>query len=152
MKKTILLLVTVAMFATLLGQTPQAFKYQVVVRDNAGEIIANQSVKFRISIRTGAAGGAVVYRETHPVTTNGFGLANLNIGEGTPVSGTFISIDWGTATKFLEVELDPLGGSSYVSMGTTQLISVPYALHAQSATIFQETDPVFNVSPSKNIG
>lgn len=140
MKKMTLSLVMITLAITVFAQTPQAFKYQAVVRDNAGEIIANQSVKFRISIRTGSAGGAVVYRETHPVITNGFGLANLNIGEGTPVSGTFSSIDWATPTKFLEVELDPLGGNNYVSMGTTQLISVPYALFAENTANADDAD------------
>ncbi|RLD58503.1 MAG: hypothetical protein DRJ05_07920 [Bacteroidetes bacterium] len=140
MKKIFLTMFFLTITLFLFAQTPQTFKYQAVVRDNAGEIIENQPVKFRISIRIGSAGGAIVYRETHPVTTNGFGLANLNIGEGTPISGTFISIDWGTATKFLEVELDPLGGNSYISMGTTQLISVPYALYSENTANTDDAD------------
>ncbi|MCD4697998.1 MAG: tail fiber domain-containing protein [Bacteroidales bacterium] len=153
MKKFTLSLVMITIAITVLAQAPQAFKYQAVVRDNAGEIIANQSMSFRISIRTVSAGGAVVYKETHPVITNGFGLANLNIGKGTPVSGSFSTIDWGTATKFLEVELDPLGGSSYITMGTTQLISVPYALYSENTanTDDADADPTNEMNTSVNL-
>ncbi|MCD4697997.1 MAG: hypothetical protein K8S16_17370, partial [Bacteroidales bacterium] len=153
MHKITTTLLAVLSALVLFAQSPQAFKYQSVVRDNAGEIMANQSVKFRISIRTSSAGGAVVYQETHPVITNGFGLANLNIGEGTPVSGTFISIDWGTGTKFMEVELDPSGGSSYLSMGTSQLISVPYALYSENTanTDDADADPGNELNTSVNL-
>ena len=112
------------------SQPPQAVNYQSVVRDNTGAIVANQNVGFRLSLHEGAANGTIIYQETHSKTTNQFGLANLEIGNGTPLTGIFANIDWGSGDKFLEVEFDPSGGNTFVSMGTSQLISVPYALYA----------------------
>ncbi|OQX78768.1 MAG: hypothetical protein B6D61_04730, partial [Bacteroidetes bacterium 4484_249] len=114
------------------AQTPQAFKYQAVVRDNAGDILASTGVSLRMSIREGSASGIVIYRETHSATTNQFGLVNIGIGNGTPDIGTFSMIDWGTGTKYLETELDPAGGTNYTTMGTAQLLSVPYALYSEN--------------------
>ncbi|MBN2174695.1 MAG: hypothetical protein JW731_11215 [Bacteroidales bacterium] len=119
---------------SLLAQTPQAFKYQAIARDNAGNLIANQNVSFRISILQGSAGGTCVYTETHALKTNDFGLANLNVGGGVPVSGNFSTIGWGSNTYFLKIEMDPLGGSAYQLMGTSQLLSVPYALYARNSS------------------
>ena len=133
MKKIVLLLASLTLAITTLTQTPQAFKYQAVVRDNAGEILANQLVSFQISIHDGSAGGTIVYEERHSTTTNQFGLSTFEIGNGISTIGSFISIDWGSGTKYLEIELDPSGGTNYVSMGTSQLLSVPYALHAETS-------------------
>ena len=133
MKKITLSLVILTIAITVIAQTPQAFKYQAVVRDNAGEILANQSVSFRLSIRDGSAGGTIVYQETQAAVTNQFGLANLEIGNGPTTIGSFILIDWSSGSKYLQIELDPAGGVSYISMGTTQLLSVPFALHAETS-------------------
>lgn len=86
----------------------------------------------KISILDNSASGTVVYSETHTPLTNSQGLYNLNIGQGTPLSGIFSGISWGQNTKFIKVELDPAGGTSYTSSGTSQLMSVPYALYAES--------------------
>jgi hypothetical protein len=121
-------------FATgLFAQAPQAFKYQAVARDNSGNLIANQSVGFRISILQNSPTGTSVYSETHTVASNNLGLVNLDLGAGNPVSGTFSTINWGSGNYFVKVELDVTGGSNYLFMGTSQLLSVPYALHAQTA-------------------
>lgn len=130
-----LLTLTTAILLSISGyaQAPEAFNYQAVVRDAVGDISANASVSFRLSILQTSAGGTSVYSETHAVTTNGFGLANLSVGTGTVVSGDFSLIDWSADIYFLQVELDPAGGSSYQQMGTSQLLSVPYALHATTA-------------------
>jgi len=141
MKKLLLtIMLTMAIVITTFAQSPQAFKYQAVVRDNAGEIINNQTVSFRVSIRDISGIGPVVYQETRSIITNNFGLANLLVGAGTPVIGTFSDIDWRTNVKFMEVELDPAGGSNYVYMGTTQLLSVPFALYAEDAKVEELTD------------
>lgn len=131
MKNITLFLAMMAFAITVLAQTPQSFKYQAVVRDNAGNILGNQNVSFRISIHDATAGGTIVYQETFSETTNQFGLVNLNIGLGTPVTGTISNIDWGNNSKFLETEIDQSGGTAYVSMGTSELLSVPYALYAE---------------------
>jgi hypothetical protein len=121
-------------FATgLFAQAPQAFKYQAVARDNSGNLIANQSVGFRISVLQNSPTGTSVYSETHTVASNNLGLVNLDLGAGNPVSGTFSTINWGSGNYFVKVELDVTGGSNYLFMGTSQLLSVPYALHAQTA-------------------
>ncbi len=132
--KNCLLTICFLIFATgLFAQAPQAFKYQAVARDNSGNLIANQSVGFRISILQNSPTGTSVYSETHTVASNNLGLVNLDLGAGNPVSGTFSTINWGTGNYFVKVELDVTGGSNYLLMGTSQLLSVPYALHAQTA-------------------
>ena len=132
MKKIITTLSFVIIGIIVSAQTPQAFKYQAVVRDNAGNVLAGQNVSFRISILDGSAGGPSVFTETHDAVTNEFGLATLEIGNGVPESGVWQDIDWSTGEKFLEVELDPDGGSAYTPMGTTQLLSVPYSLYSET--------------------
>jgi len=133
MKKITITLILVIGAIAIFAQSPQAFKYQAVVRDNAGDILANKSVSFRMSIHDSAAGGVIEYQETHGLSTNEFGLANLEIGNGTPVSGDFSTIDWADGPKYLEVELDTASGTNYVSMGTSELLSVPFALYAENA-------------------
>jgi hypothetical protein len=133
MKRLLTTLATLLMTISLVAQAPQSFKYQTVVRYNTGEIMSNKSVSFRISMHEGSATGTIVYQETHATTTNPFGLANLKIGSGEIVSGTFSSINWASGSKYLEIEMDPSGGNSYVSMGTTQLLSVPYALFSETS-------------------
>jgi len=132
----LLLLLGLSIFA----QPPQAFKYQAVVRGNAGEILQNQDVGIRMSIHDITAAGTIVYQETFSETTNDFGLVNLEIGTGTPIVGTFTGIDWSSDSKFLEFEIDPAGGSSYVSTGTSELLSVPYALYAENAATTDDGD------------
>lgn len=116
----------------VLAQSPQQFNYQALVRDVSGVELPNQNVSFRISLVQSNVGGISVYSETHAALTNGFGLANLAIGTGSVVSGNFSSIDWGNGPYFIKIELDANGGSSYQLMGTSQLLSVPYALYAEN--------------------
>jgi len=112
---------------------PQSFKYQAVARNVNGDAIANQPVSFRITILQGSAEGTSVYQETQTATTNQFGLANLSIGNGIVVSGTFNTIDWSTGSYFIKTEFDPKGGENYTVMGTSQMLSVPYSLYAGHA-------------------
>lgn len=132
MKNLTLLLAFIVISISLISQTPQFFKYQAVVRNNLGEVIANQEVSFRISIRDSIPSGIILFQETHMETTNDFGLVNLQIGNGAPLLGNWTDINWGTNEKFIEVELDTTGGSTYVSMGITQLLAVPYALYSET--------------------
>jgi trimeric autotransporter adhesin len=117
-----------------LAQVPQAIPYQAVARDNAGVILANQNISIRCRVRDLTVAGTILYSETHNVTTNNLGLFALNIGNGTVTSGSFSGIIWSSGSKFLQVEMDPSGGSSYIDMGTQQLLSVPYALSAGSSS------------------
>lgn len=121
------------------AQPPQAFKYQLVVRDNVGTILQNQNIGVRISIHDFTS-STIVYQETFSETTNQFGLMNLEIGKGSPVIGIFNYIDWSIDSKFLEVEIDTAGGNNYVSMGTSELQSVPYALFAEKVVNNDDND------------
>ena len=128
---TVILAVVFAMLAgsfALLAQVPQSFKYQAVIRDAAGAVMANQELNIEIIILKGGGFGEVVYDEQHTDTTNQFGLMTLDIGSGNVSTGDFSSIAWGDDTYFLMVEMDG------ISMGTTQLLSVPYAFHAQTVS------------------
>ena len=122
------------------SQVPDAFNYQSVVRNASGEIIANSNISFRISILKNSETGTLVYVETHSALTDNFGLTSLKIGKGTLVSGVFDPSDWGAAPHFIRVEVDPAGGNSYIPLGTSQLLSVPYAFHAQTVAEDQVDD------------
>ncbi len=132
MKNLLLTLTTLVITSTLLfAQAPPAINYQAVARNASGAELANQTVSLRFTFKNNSANGATVYQETHSgVSTNQFGLFTVEVGNGTPVSGTFSAIDWATGAKFLKVEMDPSNGTSFLDMGTTQLLSVPYALYA----------------------
>ncbi|UKN02745.1 tail fiber domain-containing protein [Paracrocinitomix mangrovi] len=113
------------------AQAPEAFNYQAVARDGAGNLLSSQSLDVKIGIYSGSGAATLEYEETHAITTNQYGQFSLQVGTGTVSSGTFSSIGWGTNEHHLKVEID-LGGG-YVDLGTAQLMSVPYALHALSA-------------------
>ena len=117
---------------SIAAQVPGLFKYQAVVRDNAGNPIAGQDVGFRIDILKGSVDGSSVYAETHSVTTSMHGLVNLTIGAGTSADD-LSAINWGDDEYFIQVSLDAAGGTDYELVGTSQLLSVPYALHAGTA-------------------
>ncbi len=119
--------------STTFAQVPQALNYQAVARNSSGNLITNQTVGLRLSVLAGSSTGTVSYEETQTATTNQFGLFTIAIGTGTPVAGTFSAINWSTGQYWLKVEMDATGGSSYVAMGTAQLLSVPYALYAANA-------------------
>jgi hypothetical protein len=132
MKRTFLLLAVLFLVSkATLAQVPQAIPYQSAVRSANGQPLINTNVKIRFSIMDSIAIGTIVYQETHAVTTNSVGIVNLNVGQGSVVTGTFSSINWEQNFKFLKMELDPTGtGTSYTDMGTQQMLSVPYALVA----------------------
>ena len=152
--KKLNLLLTAILFAVsgAFAQAPQSFKYQAVARNSTGDILTNQNISIRISIHETSPGGTVIYEEEHvSVTTNEFGLVNLEIGTGFPISGTFSAIDWGSNDHFIEIEMDETGSTSYTFMGTAQLLSVPYALHAKTVETVTETDPVFGLSVASGV-
>jgi BclB C-terminal domain-containing protein len=135
MKKfTLMLAVFVLAIATTFAQTPQLINYQAVVRNAGGDPVTNQNVALRFSIHNGSTSGTVVYEETQNLSTNALGLVNIQIGNGTPVSGTFGTVNWATGTKYLQVEADITGGSNYTSLANVQLVSVPYALNAKTSS------------------
>ena len=133
-KETIALAILISLCVNMLAQNPAGFNYQAVIRDNSGDLITNQNVSLRISIKDVSASGTILYRETHAALTNAFGLVNLIIGTGTPVSGNFDNINWGMNDKFISVDLDPNGGNNFIVMGTSQLLNVPYSLHSEESS------------------
>ncbi|SDL12213.1 hypothetical protein SAMN05421823_104434 [Catalinimonas alkaloidigena] len=132
MRKLILLLCGMLNFAVF-AQAPHSFNYQAVLRDAAGTLLTDRSVTMRLSIVRGTADGQAVYAETHATQTNAYGLITLKVGEGETNLGDFSSIDWQTNDFFLKVELDENGGVAYRQLGTSQLLSVPFALYADRA-------------------
>ncbi len=152
--KTKILLILVLLTTTLLmeAQPPQAFKYQAVVRNASGEIISNESIDVRISIRHNGIGGSIVYQETFASSSNEFGLVHLNIGTGVPTIGYFHLIDWESGSKFLEVEVYDTGGGSYTSLGTSQLLSVPFALNSPNDGDWIEDGNDIYFGNSGNVG
>ena len=131
MKKQILITFTFILL-TLISFAQTGFKYQAVIRASDGSILASQSVSVRLSIILGNVGNSATYQETHTPTTDVYGLINLTVGSGSVVAGTFTSIDW-SETAFLKIEMDVAGGSTYTTLGTSQLLNVPKALYAETA-------------------
>jgi hypothetical protein len=130
------ILLSLAAIATLtlhsLAQAPESFNYQAVVRNAGGMILNNQPVGMRLTVQQGSIGGTAVYTETFSTTTNDYGIVNLQIGTGTSTDD-FSTIDWANGPYFMETAVDFLGGMTWVVMGTSQLMSVPYALYAGNA-------------------
>ncbi|WP_309641702.1 hypothetical protein [Flavobacterium sp.] len=122
------LLIPILIFA----QVPQGISYQAIALNGSGNPVVSSNVGIRLSVLDNSTSGTVLYSETQTKTTNAQGLFNLVIGQGTPSTGTFGTINWNINTKFLKVELDIAGGTNYVLVGSTQLLSVPYALAADS--------------------
>ncbi|MFN0188114.1 MAG: hypothetical protein ACKVQV_05380 [Bacteroidia bacterium] len=114
----------------LFAQAPNRISYQAVMTDTSDLPILNSAVGIKISILQGSSSGTPVFIETHTTTTNGIGLISLQIGAGTPVLGTIGSVDWSLGPYFVKTETDPNGGSSYTIVGTSELLSVPYALYS----------------------
>ena len=114
---------------------PEQISYQAVVRDATNAIVANKLVGMRISVLQATADGTAVYVETQTPTTNANGLLSIYIGAGTPFgSGVFSNIVWSTGPYFIKIEIDPSGDTAnYTVTGTTQLVSVPFALYAKTA-------------------
>ncbi len=110
---------------------PQGFNYQSVVRNANGAPIVNQTVSLLFAIRSGSQNGPIAYYEKHTTSTNEFGLANLVIGQGTPLQGDFSSINWGGGAKYLTVSIES-SPNVFDELGSAQLLSVPYALYAQN--------------------
>src|SRR5690606_14985144 len=133
MKKIITICAVLLMTASVFAQAPEKMSYQAVVRDGSNALVSSTAVGMRISILQGSASGTAVYVETQTPTSNANGLVSLEIGAGTVVSGTFNTIDWANGPYFIKTETDPTGGTSYTITSTSQLLSVPYALHAKTA-------------------
>jgi uncharacterized protein (TIGR02145 family) len=155
MNRIYALIVIVFSTQMLSAQAPSRMSYQAVVRNSSNTLVVNQQIGMRVSILQSSVTGAVVYSETHTKTTNTNGLVSIEIGAGTPTIGTLSAINWANGPYFVKTETDPTGGTNYTISGTSQLLSVPYAMHAKTAEnitgSINEADPVFAGSLAKNI-
>lgn len=134
MKQAVLIISYFLMLSGLIAQAPQSFNYQGVARNASGVPYANQQLSIRASVITGTPGGATEYSETRTVSTNAFGLFNIQIGSAgaTVNSGSFAGINWSLGIKYLKTEIS-INAQPYVNLGTTQILSVPYALHSKES-------------------
>lgn len=133
-KKSFIAIAVLLSLQNVLAQSPQKMSYQAVIRNASNTLVSNTNVSMRVSILQGTSTGTEVFKETFNATpTNINGLVTIEIGTGTPVTGTFSSINWANGPYFIKTETDPNGGSTYTITGTSQLMSVPYALYAASS-------------------
>ena len=140
MKKIyVILCITIASLTQLLAQAPQGFNYQATVRNSAGDLIVNTNVYFKFNVIQGSQTAVPIFTEIHYVLTDDLGQISLVIGQGTATEGTFSELDWSLGSYYLGIELDT--GNGYVAMGTTQLLSVPYALYAENSGNSTPTTP-----------
>lgn len=120
-------------------QAQQSFNYQAVARNSNGVPIANQSIGLQISVIQQDINNNPVYQEIHQVTSNPYGVVNLQVGNGTPVLGDFEKLDW-SIKSFVQVEMDITGGTNYQLSGTSEILSVPKALYAETAGVLIGTE------------
>jgi hypothetical protein len=132
MKELYILLAGLLVSAVSFAQAPSGMSYQAIVRDSGGDLVASTTVGMQISILAGTAQGTAVYTETQSPSTNANGLVSLEIGTGS-TNDNFATIDWASDSYFIKTETDPTGGSNYSITGTSQLMSVPYALYAKAS-------------------
>ncbi len=126
--KNIALFLFLAFSLHSFSQSPSSIPYQAVLRNTDGSVIANSSATITFKIHDTTASGPVVFEETHTTTSNAQGLISLNVGEGSAVFGTLNGVNWSTGNKFLQVSMNT--GNGNVDLGTQQMMSVPYAIHA----------------------
>jgi hypothetical protein len=141
MRKLFTVLAAVILTASVFAQSPQKMSYQAVIRNSSNALVTSTAVGMRISILQGSATGTLVYLETQTPTTNANGLVSIEIGGGTG----FDTINWANGPYFIKTETDPTGGTTYTITGTSQLLSVPYALHAKTAESISGGDSTHHV-------
>jgi hypothetical protein len=129
--KKILSFIFITFTTFAFSQAPQGINYQGIARNSGGTVLSTVPIGIKLELHQGSAGGSIVFSETHTPTTNQFGLFTLTIGSNN--SPGFAGINWGAGPYYLEVFIDPAGGTSYSSVGTQQFMSVPYALYAETS-------------------
>lgn len=157
MKKIFTILFILIASIAIKAQSSDNISYQAIVRNAENELLVNQKVTVAISILQGSASGTNVYAEMHTTSTNTNGLITLLIGNEAATNGDFSTINWSAGPFFVQTDIDPAGGSNFTISSTSQLLSVPYALHAKTAEriteelSYTETDPLFSQSLAANI-
>ncbi len=155
MKKLLILFATLFIVLTLQAESPEKISYQAIIRNTKGELVTNQNIGMRISIQKWVLSlpkpyYSTIYAETQTPVTNDNGLVSIAIGTGTHVEGSilFKDIDWSAETLYLKTDIDPAGGTAYSITSTTQLLSVPYALHAETATYAKTSETANSITTS----
>lgn len=133
MKFTLTLLLFVTVTLNVFSQAPEKMSYQAIIRSKVNSLVTNSNISLKIIVHQGATTGTKIYEETHFVMTNNNGLVSLEIGTGRILTGNFSAIAWEKGPYFIETQVDAAGGTNYNIIGITQLLSVPYALHAKTA-------------------
>jgi len=148
MKKIFVLLLILMITTSGYSQSlPAKMSYQAVVRNSSNQLVTNHVVGMKVSILQGSTSGTSVYTETLTPTANANGLISIEIGG----EAGFDAIEWANGPYFIKTETDPLGGTAYTITGTSQILTVPYAMYSKTAGNYAETDPVFATHPAKNI-
>ena len=129
MRKIFTFLAILLLTVTVFAQSPEKMSYQAIIRDASNKLLTSQTVGMQISVLQGSSTGTVVYTETQTPLTNANGMVSIEIGGG----AGFNTIDWANGPYFIKTETDPTGGTNYIITGTSQLLSVPYALRAKTA-------------------
>jgi len=129
MKSISAILTALLLSVSVFSQSPQKMSYQAIIRDGSNNLVTNHVIGIRISILQGSISGTVVYTEPQTTNTNENGLISIEMGSGIG----FDAINWSNNSYFIKTEIDPAGGSNYTITGTSQLLSVPFALYAKTA-------------------
>mgnify|MGYP001164217574 FL=1 len=129
----IFLCLAIAALTQLQAQAPQGFNYQATVRNSAGDLVVSTNVYFKFNVIQDSQTADPIFTETHEILTDDLGQVNLIIGQGTANTGVFSELDWSLGSYYLGIQLSIDGPNDYVAMGTTQLLSVPYALYAANS-------------------
>jgi uncharacterized protein (TIGR02145 family) len=133
------------------AQIPQGISYQAMIRNSTNQVVTNQGIGIRISIVKGLIDSTIIYQEIYNPNpkTNTNGIVSFSIGTGIPLIGIFDDIEWSDGNLFIKTEIDPLGGTEYSIISTTQLLAVPYAMYSQKTNEYEERDPIWT-SVSEN--
>ena len=154
MKKPLFFLTLLLLTATAWAQCPEKMTYQAVIRNSSDELVINTIIGMQISILLGSNGGPAIYTEIQTLTTNANGLVTLEVGTGS-TSDDFSAIDWSDGAYYIKTEADLSGSNNYTITGSSQLLSVPYALYSKTSEsttgTINETDPVYSASQAANI-
>jgi hypothetical protein len=133
MKLNLTLLLFVTFAVNIFAQAPEKLSYQAIIRTKTNTLVTNSNISLKVIVHQGAATGTKIFEENHLAKTNTNGLVSLEIGAGTNIIGNFSTIAWEQGPYFVETQVDAAGGTNYNIIGITQLLSVPYALHAKTA-------------------